>query len=46
MLVITQGDCTSGLFLKNGMQNFTPLGTPGYGKELPLVQPEESLLDE
>lgn len=28
------------------MQGCRLLGTPGYGKELSLVQPEESLLDE
>ena len=28
------------------MQDYRPLGTPGYSKELFLVQPEGSLLDD
>ena len=45
-LTITQEDYTRGLLVKHGMQDCRPLGTPGYGKELSLVQPEESLLDD
>lgn len=45
-LVITQEDYTRGLLVKYGMQDCRPLGTPGYGKELSLMQPEKSLLDE
>ena len=43
-LTITQEDYTRGLLVKYGMQDCRPLGTPGYGKELSLMQPEESLL--
>ena len=32
------------MLVKYGMQDCRPLGTPGYGKELSLMQPEESLL--
>ena len=45
-LTITQEDCSRGLLVKYGMQDCRTLGTPGYGKELSLVQPEESLLDD
>ena len=43
-LTITQDDYTRGLLVKYGMQDCRPIGTPGYGKELFLVQPEERLL--
>ena len=45
-LTITQKDYTRGLLVKYGMQDCRPLEAPGCGKELSLVQPEESLLDD
>ena len=40
---ITQEDYPSGLLVTYGMQDCTPLGTPGYDKELSLIQPDETL---
>lgn len=45
-LVITQEDYPRGLPSKYAMQDCRALGTPGYGREFPLIQPEECLLDE
>ena len=44
-LTIIQENYTRGLLVKYGMQDCRPLGTPGNGKELSLVQSKESLLD-
>lgn len=46
-LIITQEDYSRRLLLaKCGMQDCRPLGTPGFGRELALMQPEKRLLDE
>ena len=44
-LIITQEDYTRRM-LKYGMQDCRPLGVPGYRKELSLMQPKESPLDD
>ena len=46
LITIIQQDYTRGLIVKYSMQDFRPLGTPGYGKELSVLKPEEGLLDD
>ena len=46
LITIIQQDYTRGLIVKYSMQDFRPLGTPGYGKELSVLKPEEGLLED
>ena len=45
-IVVTQEDYTKGLLEKCGVQACRPLWKPGHGKELSLMQPQDSILDE
>lgn len=36
--------CTRGLLVKYGMQDCRPLETPGCGKELSVMQPEDRVI--
>ena len=45
-LTITQEDYTNSLLDKFGMGTCKPLSTPGFGPELSVTQPEDTLFND